>query len=578
MKDCAPQDLSIKSFFLGPQSENADWLRSEFLSILDHWFTWRQDHFPEDGKAISREDQKSPEFQDKRKKMHAAIQSLMSRFENEIPQFSPRYVGHMYSEVSLPALIGHFIALLQNPNIISTEAAKVGSFVEEEAIKALGEMVGFDRKDCTGHFTSGGTVANIEGLWRARYRMDHFLSLGSYLNQHHGYEFTYFSAAHMGWKQYNDLIEKHHIHEPDLRGHSIVALGPWRAQTVYGQTFGHVFQGAVVLVPNSKHYSWLKAVSLLGFGDESFIPIELDSQGVLDTKDLARKIDHFRSQNRPIAMIVSVAGTTELGKCDPVHEVQNILDQQMAQHGYHIWHHVDAAYGGYFCTLKEKLDERTCESLKGIARVNSVTVDPHKLGYIPYACGAFLVPDPINDRVSAFQAEYIQSPHQGIDRWLKTLEGSRAASGATATWMTNENIGLTEDGYGKILEKTIAARAQLEALLSKRTQLKYLSHQNLNLLCLVNCSADGSLAKTNALTERLIERINANGRFMVSKTTLKMEQYAELIKQEAKNMKLNVDTQQMVLLRLTLMNPFLVTKETNISYLQELEKELYENA
>ena len=84
----------------------------------------------------------------------------------------------MVSELSLPALFGHFATLLHNPNNLSREVARTCSVIEDEAIAMLAAMLGFDPKVARGHFTSGGTVANFEGVWRARYRMDHGLALG----------------------------------------------------------------------------------------------------------------------------------------------------------------------------------------------------------------------------------------------------------------------------------------------------------------------------------------------------------------------------------------------------------------
>ena len=38
----------------------------------------------------------------------------------------------------------------------------------------LATMVGYNPAATQGHFTSGGTVANFEAVWRARYRLDHW--------------------------------------------------------------------------------------------------------------------------------------------------------------------------------------------------------------------------------------------------------------------------------------------------------------------------------------------------------------------------------------------------------------------
>lgn len=573
---CSAEEAALKSFFLGPQSENSDWLRQEILGTLDHWFQWRKDFYPEDGKVISRKNQKSEEFKLKRQLVHERLTELAQRFEHEVPQFSPRYVGHMYSEISLPALLGHFLALLHNPNNISTEAARVGAVIEDEAIRDLGKMIGFSSETVTGHFTSGGTVANIEALWRARYRLDHFLALGAYLNLNCGKKLDYFSSAHMGWTSYGKYLTEFSISEMELRNYSAVAMGPWHVAPIYERAFGRPYQGPVVLVPNSKHYSWLKAVSLLGIGDASFCGLELDQFGVLNIDDLKKKIEFYADSDRPILMVVSVAGTTELGECDPIDKVQAHLDQIKENSGQHLWHHVDAAYGGYFCSMNgfqqndlPQLPREIQGAFLAIKDVDSVTLDPHKLGYVPYACGAIVVPDQVRYRVSAFDAKYIQSPTASIDRWMKTLEGSRSAAGATATWMTSKTIGFHQEGYGRILSRTILAKQQLGKLLKEQCpEFLILDKMPLNLLCGVARGGAEKLSDVNQQTLSLIHKIEMTKEFVISKTVLKCPEYEKLVSHHCQQWGLDQDVKELVLLRLTLMNPFFTTKEASVSFPQ----------
>lgn len=575
-RKCTPDEAALKSFFLGPQSENEDWVRYEMSTILDHWFRWRQDLFSDDGKAISRDDQISAEFLDRRNKTHLFLHDLCRRFEGEIPQFSPRYIGHMYSEISLPALFGHFIALLHNPNNISTEAAKVGAIIENEAIQELAQMVGFKDPSATGHFTSGGTVANVEALWRARYRLDHFLALGCYLNLKGLKKYSYVEAAHIGWETYEKLLAQFSVEELSLKEYSAVARGPWEIAKVYREAFGRDYLGPVILVPNSKHYSWLKGVSLLGFGDSAFWPIELDEQGLLELNSLDALIKKARQEERPVMMVVSVAGTTELGQCDPVDKVQNYLDQLETTQSIDIWHHVDAAYGGYFCSLlkdnkSDVLKAEVANSFAAISRADSVTLDPHKLGYVPFACGAFLVADEKRYRVSAFDAKYIQSPNANVDRWMKTLEGSRSAAGATATWMTAKTIGLNQQGYGKILARTILARNNIKRAIQENCpELRVLETQDLSLISIVCLQNNKRLSEMNVKTKALIEAINGSGEFFVSKTYLKSPEYKLLIEKECRVWGLEVDESGLVLLRMTIMNPFFLNKETKTQFTEKL--------
>ena len=166
---CSNDDVALKSFFLGPQAENKDWVQYQVFHIFKSYFEWRMKVHPEDGRAISGGDQAVHEFKAQQDHTEELLTNLARRFEGEIPKFSPRYIGHMFSEISLPALFGHILTVLHNPNNISMESAKVGVEIENEALQALAVMVGFEKP--YGHFTSGGTVANFEMLFRARARV-----------------------------------------------------------------------------------------------------------------------------------------------------------------------------------------------------------------------------------------------------------------------------------------------------------------------------------------------------------------------------------------------------------------------
>lgn len=580
-QSCQSNEIATKSYFLGPRAENADWLRHQILYILDHFFQWRKDYMPSDGKAISRDDQKNSEFIDNQNNVQATIQDLCHRFEKEVPQFSPRYIGHMYSELSLPSILGNFLALLHNPNILSTEASRVGAFIEDEAIKDLAEMLFYDKNQSLGHFTSCGTVANIEALWRARYCNDHFLAMGAYLNIHHGKKYNFFESCHMGWEKFHEHCHNFQISEESLKEFSYVYQGPWKIQTAYQKAFSKSFEGAAVLVPNSKHYSWLKAVSLLGIGDVNFIGVKLTHKGAMCVHDLKEKILELKNKDIPIMMIVSILGTTELGACDPVDEIQKILAHYQKENIY-IWHHVDAAYGGYFASAIDKvncsgpyLKKDVENAFKALKDVQSITVDPHKLGYIPYACGAIITQNSDYYKVSAFEAKYLQSPTKTIDRWMKTLEGSRSAQGATATWLSSKTLGLSPVGHGLILGRTIKAREKLEQYLKIHCpKMALLENNDLNLLCMINKGTSHSLVETNKKTDALIQAINDSNSFIVSKTTLKAPAYEEIILYQCRKWNIVRDSDELVLLRLTLMNPFFLNNETNVSFLSEFAQKL----
>ena len=59
---CSNDDVALKSFFLGPQAENKDWVQYQVFHIFKSYFEWRMKVHPEDGRAISGGDQAVAEF------------------------------------------------------------------------------------------------------------------------------------------------------------------------------------------------------------------------------------------------------------------------------------------------------------------------------------------------------------------------------------------------------------------------------------------------------------------------------------------------------------------------------------
>ena len=507
---CDPRDIASKSFFLGPQAENGAWFRDLNARILSRWLNWRRERYPEDGNAISENDRLDARFLAQQTAFTRHALDLAKRFEGEIPKFSPRYMGHMFSELSLPALVGHWIATLHNPNNISSESAPVGVEIEREAIAELAKMAGFG-SEAVGHFTSCGSIANFEALLRARDRV--------------------------------------------LKG---TPLGSKRV---------------VLFVPNNKHYSWVKAAHLLGLGPEGIRSVELDRFATLDVEDLERKLAEEISRGALVAMVVSVLGTTELGNLDSVDRVQDVLDRYREKADIKIWHHVDGAYGGFFLSLRESngvLDARSLAALKGVARVDSLTIDPHKLGYVPFACGAFLCREPSAYETMGFESPYIQFPGPR-EPGPRTIEGSRSATGAAATWLTLKAIGSGAEGYGRIIGRTVQLREELTLSLIRATPLlRVIPHLQTNILGFTAGHRGGRISDSNQWARRFYATHSGeSSKFYVSMTSLKIADYRALCADFFSNWQPQVDTDSIEVVRLTLMNPFLRSKEMRVEILEE---------
>jgi glutamate/tyrosine decarboxylase-like PLP-dependent enzyme len=513
-KSCLPDEIALKSFFLGPQAENAGWTLALVLSAVTRWFDWRKRAFPKDGPAISREDQETSEFKARKQCLERELGLLLDRFEAEIPKFSPRYVGHMVSEISLPGFFGHLATLFHNPNNISAESAPVGVAVEKDAIASLCAMVGYP-PEARGHFTSGGTLANLEAMDRARIRLARRLGAGS-----------------------------------DLRG-----------------------RRPVILLPGHAHYSWKKGARLLGLGEDLIERIALDGRGALDAQDLRAKLRAAREAGRPVLMVVSVAGTTETGTIDPVDEVAEILREEGQSQGAEIWHHVDAAFGGFFAAMdRAAFPARAARALEALGSATSLTLDPHKLGYVPYASGVFLCREPGNYELPVLEAPYIDfSPS---DPGRVTIEGSRSAGGATATYLAARTLGFGPDGLGRVLARTFGARAKLaERLAEASPYVRILPSGDSNIVCFCAAAPGESASQANARTRAIYSELPARG-FYPSKTELSASTHGELLRRFVGGWDGRLDTDRLLVIRFCIMNPFTDSKEMALDFPQALAQEI----
>lgn len=169
---------------------------------------------------------------------------------------------------------------------------------------------------------------------------------------------------------------------------------------------------------------------------------------------------------------------------------------------------------------------------------DSITVDPHKMGYVPYPCGCVAFR---NDRVRLFvlqRAPYVTS--SSLDPLLHTpprhrqiegpggrvvidsfspfiLEGSKPGAAAAALWLAVKSIPLTARGHGRIVKQSLLAARELfewlnrwDALTGGRRPTRFVTltaeQPDTNIVCFVVKRKDcASLAAMNRLTGAVYE-------------------------------------------------------------------------
>jgi len=203
----------------------------------------------------------------------------------------------------------------------------------------------------------------------------------------------------------------------------------------------------VIYASEQCHYSIDKSADILGLGREGLRKIPTDDRFRLSLDALRDAIAHDRERGRVPCCIVGVAGTTSMGVIDPLEPLAAVAREN------NCWYHVDAAYGGplaFSPTHKHKLH--------GIELADSITFDPHKWMFVPFACGATLVRDGGRVLRDAFDMtpEYLSEDRGGADVEFDFFRygqmGTRRFN-SLKLWMAIKFMG--REGYAKTVERQI---------------------------------------------------------------------------------------------------------------------------
>ena len=160
---------------------------------------------------------------------------------------------------------------------------------------------------------------------------------------------------------------------------------------------GEQFLRGTIYASDQTHHSMEKAAALAGFPVANVRAVPSDDRFRIQLPALEERIRADAGAGFQPFLIVGNAGTTNTGAVDDLDALADVASQER------LWLHVDAAYGGFFL-----LTERGRRVMHGIARADSITLDPHKALFLPYGTGSLLVRDGERlRRAHALTAEYL---------------------------------------------------------------------------------------------------------------------------------------------------------------------------
>jgi tyrosine decarboxylase len=597
-------DLDYRGLFIGDEAENGGIFKELLGQLVDDHLGWRKNYMPGDHPGIVLHDKSTPEYKLSQERLREVMAELSQRMRSgSVPWNSAgRYWGHMNAETLMPSILAYTFAMLWNPNNVALESSMATSQMEAEVGDDLAKLFSFP--DGWGHLSADGSIANLEGIWYARCFKSIPLALAETM-PHLMDGKTHWELLNMSVEETLALLKQLSPDDYDVvkaassrSGRNLSKLGKW-------------------IVPETKHYSWVKALDIIGIGLDQMVAIPVTENYRMDVDLLASKIDELASSHTPILGVVAVVGTTEEGAVDELDKIV-ALRRKMHEAGTYFYIHCDAAYGGYgrslffdtdgrFVDFSELtgllrqheilVDENAAVSedvyngFKAISEVESVTIDPHKMGYVPYAAGGIAIRLKEMRNVISYFAPYVFE--KGVEApdmlGAYTLEGSRAGATAAAVWAAHRCLPLNVSGYGRLVGSGMQTAHRFKTFLSTysitigdRVIRAYPLHEpDFNMVDWAFKADDmATLSEVNELNQHFYELSSNlagheyNNIFITSHTRFSTDDYGNTPVTFIEALGLDEDEwateKSVTLLRASILDPYLSSRELFDDYMEVL--------
>ncbi len=269
-----------------------------------------------------------------------------------------------------------------------------------------------------------------------------------------------------------------------------------------------------VYLTDQTHFSSKKAAIVLGIAEAHIRTIEVDEAYRMMPGALIEQIERDREAGLVPACVCLSAGTTNTGAIDPIAGIASALRDAP------VWMHVDGAYGA-----AAALTESHAALRELFARVDSLSLDPHKWLFTPLDCGCLLV----RDDMAMVEAMSVHADYTAVsntedderyayfDRSLETSRRFRALK----VWMILKARGM--DAIARRLEDNIALREYLDERIANEPRLEVMG-SGLSVTCFRYVPESGvgeqDEPSIEALNRQILDAVVARGDLFMSPTAL----------------------------------------------------------
>jgi L-2,4-diaminobutyrate decarboxylase len=370
----------------------------------------------------------------------------------------PRYMGHQVSAPLTLAAICDLVSALLNNSTAVYEMAQVATVMEAHLVGWIAGLAGFEAGRAGGLFTSGGSLGTLTALLAARQVMGKRKGSG------------------------------------DLWREGYAPGGPRPA----------------VLVSAQAHYCVLRAVQIMGLGEQGIVPVRTDSALRVDPAALAAAYEAARLTGREPIAVVANACSTPTGSYDPLERIADFCAAK------DLWLHVDGAHG-----FGAALVPQHAPLLEGIARADSVVWDLHKMLRMPALCTAVVFRDKAHSYATFAQdASYLfqGTPEQ---EWYnlgqRTIECTKGMI-ALKAFICLQVYGTQY--FADYIAGRYALARRFYDLLHASADFECPVAPQANIVCFRHVPAEVPAAALDELQDSIRQKLIASGKFYISQTRL----------------------------------------------------------
>jgi tyrosine decarboxylase/aspartate 1-decarboxylase len=239
---------------------------------------------------------------------------------------------------------------------------------------------------------------------------------------------------------------------------------------IFGLMIGHAYLDAdindiVLITSDLAHHSIDKASKLMSI--KNFEKIEVNTDFSIDADKLIACLKKYIANGIKKFILVLTSGYTCTGTEDNIFTVNKNIKELKSKNNFDIYIHIDAAIGGFVFPFLGSGNYFHYDL------VQSITTDPHKMGYVPFPAGVFLCRTGLQNKVR-MKINYVEEIYDD------TLIGSRNGASAVAVWATIKALG--KEGFTERLKSLNELKNYILNSFSKN-QILVVSKNEMNMVC-----------------------------------------------------------------------------------------------